>query len=277
MCFLFNPIYVFHMIERGPAMIYTKEQINIYLHKVGYNEKIELDGKTLQLLQIAHLKNIPYENLDILKRVPLSLNSEALFKKMILNQRGGYCFELNGLYSNLLKSIGFDVINLAGRFIRDESFIRMRRHRILKVKTNDGIYICDVGAKSESPRIALRFIDGLIQNDGESEYKFEQSDSYGHILWQKSGCRGWKKMYGFTDEPQQDIDYIMPSFFCEKHPDSPFINYKMISIFTDTGNITLVRDTLQYCDNAKVVKKVELKNKEDIDSALVKYFKIRIN
>jgi len=265
------------MIERGPTIIYTKEQINIYLNKIGYKGNIEMDGKTLQQLQIAHLKSIPYENLDILKKVPLSLDSESLFEKIILNQRGGYCFELNGLYSNLLKSLGFAVTNLAGRFIRNESSLQMRRHRILKVRADDGIYICDVGVRSESPRIALRFVDDLIQNDGKSEYKFEQNDLYGHILSQKCQYNDWKTMYGFTEEPQLDIDYIMPSFFCEKHPDSPFINYKMISIFTDTSNITLVGDTLQYYDDAKVVKKVELKDKEDIDNVLAKYFKIEVN
>lgn len=258
-------------------MIYNEEQINIYLRKIGYNKKIELNGKTLQHLQIAHLKNIPYENLDILNHVPLSLEAEDLFKKMIINRRGGYCFELNGLYSNLLKSLGFNVINLAGRFANDETTIKMRSHRILKVTTNDGIYICDVGVRCESPRIALKLIDGLIQNDGVSEYKFEHDDFYGHTLWQKEQDKGWKRIYGFTEESQLDIDYIMPSFFCEKHLESLFTGYKKISIFTDTSNITLVDDTLQIYENAKVMKKVELKNKEEIDDALEKYFGIEIN
>jgi arylamine N-acetyltransferase len=257
-------------------MIYSEEQINLYLHKIEYKKNIELNGKTLKALQIAHLKNIPYENLDILNHVPLSLDAEALFKKMILNYRGGYCFELNGLYSNLLKSLGFDVINLAGRFINDETSFQMRRHRILKVNTEDGTYICDVGVRSESPRIALKLIAGLVQNDGVSEYKFEQDNFYGHILWQREEGKNWKKLYGFTDEPQLDIDYIMPSFFCEKHPDSPFTEYKKISIFTDTTNITLVRDTLEFYRNAKVTKNVKLNDNEEVVHTLEKYFKIKI-
>jgi len=258
-------------------MIYTEEQINIYLQKIKFKKKIELNGKTLEQLQISHLKNIPFENLDILNNVPLSLDAEALFKKMILNRRGGYCFELNGLYSNLLKSLGFDVTNLAGRFIHDETHLQMRRHRILKVKTNDGMYICDVGVRSELPRLSLKFIDGLIQNDGVSEYKFGQDAFYGHILWQKEQSKDWKKVYGFTEEPQQDIDYTMSSFFCEKHPDSPFIGYAQISIFTDRSNIALIRDILQFYENAKIIKKVKLKSKEEIDDTLEKYFRIRID
>lgn len=257
-------------------MIYSEKQIDIYLHKIGYKGNIKMNGKTLAQLQIAHLKNIPYENLDILNHVKLSLDSKDLFKKMILNHRGGYCFELNGLYGNLLKSLGFNVINLAGRFPEDEN--KMRRHHILKVTVDDGIYICDVGVRSESPRIALKFIDGLIQSDGVSKYKFERDDFYGHILWQKEqGKKDWKRIYGFTEEPQLDIDYIMPTFFCENHPESPFIRYKKISIFTNKSNITLVKDNLKFYENAKVMKNIELKNKKEINRTLEKYFKIKID
>lgn len=72
---------IIYILRRTYTMIYNEEQINIYLRKIGYNKKIELNGKTLQHLQIAHLKNIPYENLDILNHVPLSLEAEDLFKK----------------------------------------------------------------------------------------------------------------------------------------------------------------------------------------------------
>lgn len=257
-------------------MIYNEGQINKYLRKIGYDKNIELCGKTLQELQIAHLINIPYENLDILNHVPLSLDPEDLFNKIILNPRGGYCFELNGLYSNLLKSLGFDVVNLAGRFANDDTIIKMRSHRILKVKTNDGIYICDVGVRSEAPRMALRLEHGLIQHDGVSEYKFETDDFYVHTLWQREQGSSWKRIYGFTDEPQLDIDFIMPSFFCEKHPKSLFTGFKKISIFTDTSNVTLVGDTLKFYEKAKVVKKMELKNKKEVDNVLEKYFRIKI-
>lgn len=77
----------------------------------------------------------------------------------------------------------------------------MRSHRILKVTTNDGIYICDVGVRSESPRRALKLIDGLIQNDGVSEYKFEHDDFYGHILWQKEQSKSWKKFMVLQKNP----------------------------------------------------------------------------
>lgn len=255
-------------------MIYNQGQVESYLRKIGHPGPVELDGKTLQDLQTAHLKRIPYENLDILAQVPLALDPESLFDKMILRPRGGYCFELNGLYSNLLKSLGFAVTNLAGRFIDAEGSFQMRRHRILKVETAEGPFICDVGVRSESPRRALRFADGLVQSDGINEYKFEPDAFYGHILWQKEAGKAWKKTYGFTGEPQLDLDYVMPSFFCERHPLSPFISFNKVSIFTDTANINIVDDVLIFYSDGKIQSQEALKGKDAVDEALSAHFGI---
>jgi len=255
-------------------LIYSDGQVERYLRKIGYGEPLGTTGKTLEGLQTAHLRHIPYENLDILNQIPLALDAESLFSKMILRPRGGYCFELNGLFSNLLKSLGFDVTNLAGRFIDAEGPPQMRRHRILKVRTAEGAYICDVGVRSESPRRSLRFVEGLVQSDGISEYKFEGDPFYGHILWQKEAGKAWKKMYGFTQEPQLDLDYVMPSFFCERHPLSPFISFNKISIFTDTANINIVDNVLIFYENGKIQRQIELKTKDELDDALKSHFNI---
>ena len=67
-------------------MIYNKEQINLYLKKMNYKDEVKIDYNTLSKLQIAHLTNIPYENIDVLNKKPLSLDAQDLFNKMILNK-----------------------------------------------------------------------------------------------------------------------------------------------------------------------------------------------
>lgn len=258
--------------------IYTKKQIETYLKRIGYTESINHKGNTLRNLQAAHLTHIPYENLDILNGIPLSLEPQDLFAKIITGHRGGYCFELNGLYSNLLKSLGFTVVNLAGRYIiNGDGSIRMRRHRLLKVKAEDGEFLCDVGVRMESPRVALWFAQSEIQSDGISKYKLEKDEFYGWVLWQKESGKVWKKIYGFTEEPQLDIDYLMPSFYCETHPDSPFNQCMKLSIFTDTCNITLNDKILKFYESARVVKQTEMKSKIEIENALSEYFGIQMS
>lgn len=255
-------------------MIYTKKQLEQYLDRIHYGSSIALNEQTLQDLQVAHLTHIPYENLDILKGTPLSLEPEALFHKIIANKRGGYCFELNGLYSNLLKSLGFRVTNYLGRFIIGSTSIQMRRHRILKVETNDGVFICDVGVRSESNRIPLHFIEGKVQSDSISEYKLVRDEFFGWILCRRELGKHWKQIYGFTEEPQLDLDFVMPSFFCEKHPDSEHNKFRKISIFTATNQIGLVDDELQVYQNARIDQRKRLQNEEEIHEILRTIFGI---
>ena len=125
----------------------TAEQTQQYLTKIHFSGAARPELSTLCQLQRQHLLYIPYENLDILNGTPLSLEPERLFEKIILHQRGGYCFELQGLYKELLESIGFSVCQYAGRFMNPPDIIQMRRHRILVVTLNGKRYLTDIGVR----------------------------------------------------------------------------------------------------------------------------------
>ena len=87
-------------------------QIKQYLQRIEYSQLVSPDLDTLSGLQWAHITHIPYENLDILAGIPLSLKTEDLFQKIVAGKRGGYCFELQGLYGELLKSSGSTLRNI---------------------------------------------------------------------------------------------------------------------------------------------------------------------
>jgi N-hydroxyarylamine O-acetyltransferase len=86
-----------------------------YLERIHHTRHVEPDVNTLHELQVAHLQSIPFENLDIgLKRV-IQINEPDIWNKLIVNKRGGFCYELNGLFAWLLKQIGFEVTYLNAR------------------------------------------------------------------------------------------------------------------------------------------------------------------
>lgn len=155
-------------------------------------------------MQRQHLLYIPYENLDLLNGVPLSLTPEGLFQKIVLDHRGGYCFELQGAFYYLLKGLGYEVKQYAGRFMDEPGVIQMRRHRILVVSLSGKRYVCDVGVRSESSRIPLELTEGLEQRDGISLYRYEKDPFYGWVLMQKEPGKAWKPLLGFTEEEQID-------------------------------------------------------------------------
>lgn len=95
-----------------------KLQIQQYLRKLQLNDfEPAVNLATLTKLQYAHLKYIPYENFDSLNGKITSLKRQDMFNKVIMHNRGGICFELNGLYNWLLESLGFEVTSYAARFI----------------------------------------------------------------------------------------------------------------------------------------------------------------
>ena len=254
----------------------TERQIGQYLKRIHYDGNSTADLSTLKRLQRRHLFHIPYENLDLLNQVPLSLEYEDLFRKIILNRRGGYCFELQGIYGYLLKSLGFSVTQYAGRFMDEPGTIQMRRHRLLVVDLDDGRYVCDVGVRSESPREPLKLAEDIVQTDGISEYRYIKDPFYGWVLMQKEAGKDWKPLLGFTEEIQIDVDYIMPSFFCERHPDSTFNKFMKISIFTEDSNLCIVGNTFKVYQGARVVERRELRTEAEAKTMLKEHFGIEL-
>jgi N-hydroxyarylamine O-acetyltransferase len=91
-----------------------------YLTRIRYFKPIKPDAQTLHGLQLAHLRSVSFENLDIGLGRPILLEEEALWNKIVLNGRGGFCYEVNGLFAWLLKEIGYDVTYLNARDYHEE-------------------------------------------------------------------------------------------------------------------------------------------------------------
>ncbi len=248
---------------------------NLYLLRIGFTGTVEHNYETLKRLQSCHLHMVPYENLDILAHIPLKLDPDSLFEKIVLRQRGGYCFELNGIFGALLRELGFEVTDCMARFLKGETTVPMRRHRVLKVKADDGLFLCDVGVGMISPTIPVRLDTDEIQHIDSEAYKITHDAFLGTVLYQ---CFDgvWDRFFSFTDEPQLDIDFVMPSFWCENYPDSPFLKGYMLAKYTQYGGKNAISgDTLTFWDETGKHKTI-LENDTQRHIALKKYFGIVI-
>lgn len=215
-------------------------KVKKYLERIGMElpENVVPDSAFLRELQFAHCTHIPYENLDIIRGIPLSLDEDDLFRKVVEEKKGGFCFELNGLFAWLLRQLGYKVTEYAARYLRGESGIPMRRHRVLKVEAEDGVWCCDVGIGEVCPRYPVRLAEGVEQPQLGECYRFDRDDFLGWVLMDLHKGE-WRRFYSFTEEPQLPQDYDALCVYCEKSPKSPFINAEMFSIKTPAGRITL--------------------------------------
>ncbi|MCL2363412.1 MAG: arylamine N-acetyltransferase [Defluviitaleaceae bacterium] len=228
-----------------------QEKIRAYLTRIEFETHGDaLPAPTfenLKRLQYQHLLTVPYENLDIMRGIPLSLKVADLYDKIVVRGRGGYCFELNGLFAWLLRGLGYDIVEYFARYLRDEpeGTIPMRRHRVLHVKCADGDFLADVGVGALVPLEALPLITDTELHCRGDIYKFERDDFLGYVLlhWYKSA---WVQAYSFTTEPQLEADFIAANFYCEAHPQSPFHTINMVHRFTHDGRKSIDGRTFKH-------------------------------
>ena len=214
--------------------------IQQFLQRIGMDPQMPVvpDLDFLKVLQRNCVCSIAYENLDILAGVPLDLSFEALFEKIVLHHRGGYCFESNGLLFHMLRRMGFSVTERFARFLRGESGIPMRRHRLSVVSLPDGDYMVDIGIGQTAPREPLKITPELVQIQGNEAYRFCRTPQNFWVL-QELYHGQWRDYLSFSDDEAYEIDFIQPTFFCEKHPDSIFNKVPKLAIKTPEGRCTI--------------------------------------
>src|SRR5262245_17464015 len=115
-----------------------------YLDRINYRGPLNGDAETLRQLHLAHLRSVPFENLSIHAGEPIVLNDKALFEKIVKRRGGGFCYELNGLFSALLRSLGFKVDKLSAQVANASGFSCDFDHMTLLV-TLDERWLADVG------------------------------------------------------------------------------------------------------------------------------------
>jgi len=247
----------------------------------AFLKRIELDGtfpdKTLDFLgkvQNACVLTIPYENLDILDNIPISLEKEDIYDKIVTRHRGGYCFELNALLHHLLSEMGFEVRSCFARFLRGESEIPFRRHRVVIVKLDGKDYLLDIGVGQVAPRFPLELSTELVQKQNGEVYRFEKDNDLGWILCDLHNGE-WRRYISFTDDVQYEVDFVPASFWCEKHPDSPFNKAPMLAIKTEKGRMTVDGCSFKVFEGEKLVSIRDDLSKNELREIYLEYFGIK--
>jgi N-hydroxyarylamine O-acetyltransferase len=189
---------------------------------------------------------VPFENLDIVPlHRPLALDEASLWRKIVEERRGGFCYELNGMFAWLLKQAGFEVRYLNARvFSRDGQLGIDFDHLALLVTVpgEAGHWLADVGF-GDSFTEPLRLEEGE-QPQGLRAYRLEQAGK-GYIAWQKNYDGSWEREYFFDLLPRRfPEDYEAGCAYHQRSPASSFTRSSVISRATPRGRISLQEDRL---------------------------------
>lgn len=253
-------------------------KIHEFLNRIGVDKNIKIENTFdfIKTVQYNAVVSIAYENLDILAKKPLDLCADALFDKIVLNGRGGYCFEVNGLLAWFFRELGFEVREYFARYLRGEADIPMRRHRVLSVKCDDGIYFCDIGIGQSAPRYPVKMQEGFVQEQFGEQYKFERDADLGWVLYDLHNGE-WRKFISFTEDMVCDVDFVQPSFYCEAHPQSVFNKAPMLAIKTAVGRKSLDNRDFKVFEHGELVKIEENISDDRFLQVVEKEFNININ
>lgn len=214
--------------------------IQAYFRRVNYQGSAEPTLQVLQAIHEAHMLTVPFENLSIHYKQPIILRDEALFDKVIQRRRGGFCYELNGLFAWLLHQIGFQVTLLSAGVSRgDGSFGPEFDHLTLLVHQLAGSdWLADVGF-GDSFREPLRFEADVEQDGADGRAYRLRRDAGPYWILQQFNGKEWESQYRFTLQPHELPDYEEMCHYQQTSPESHFTQKRVCSLATPEGRITL--------------------------------------
>ena len=214
-------------------MSLSPEQSARYLERLGIAEAPKHDLAGLNRLHHAHLLSVPFENLDIHLGRPLSLDIDELFEKIVMRRHGGFCYELNGLFAELLEALGFVVYRMSAR-VNSQITGKLGPpfdHLCLRVLLAEP-WLCDVGFGRGFLR-PLHLVNADWQSDGHDDYRIQA----GAPEWSLENRE--RLLYVFDPKPRQLADFVAMCRYHQYSPESPFLKGRLWTIATERGRETL--------------------------------------
>ncbi len=246
--------------------------VEAYLRRIQYDGPRDPSPATLRGLHRQHLFNVPFENLDIALGTPIVLDPECLFDKIVARKRGGFCYELNGLFHDLLTALGFGVEMLSGRVGRaDGTFSPEFDHMLLKVALDDS-WLADVGFGDSfvSPLLLQSEATELVE--GDARFRVAALNGSWEVL-RRDGESMPVTLYRFTEVARELSEFAPMCHFHQTSPESHFTQNRVCSKALPDGRVTISGMRLITTKNA-VRKGTVFNNREELRECLRQPFGI---
>lgn len=255
----------------------TKDQLSRYFKRINCEFITNPTLESLKKIQKQHAFTFPFENLNPLLDIPVLLDIDTLFNKMVLDNRGGYCYEQNILFLEILKTLGYNARGITGRVFTKTGEIRRRTHMLNLIEIDSVKYLSDVGFGSSAPYIPLELKTDKIQSTPSGEYRivsFKNGDGY---VLQSLFNSNWRSLYFFDLQKQFHEDFEVGNHYTSTYRFANFKNNLMLSISEENCRHTLDNNvfTTYYADGAN--HKETINSAEKIRELLIGVFKMKLH
>ncbi|XP_078063148.1 arylamine N-acetyltransferase 2-like [Mustelus asterias] len=196
-------------------------ELRKYLARIGYEGPIEPTLENLTAIHKRHVLSVPFGSLSIHCGESIIPEDPLLYQKIVEERRGGFCYELNGLFSWLLGELGFRLRLLSAR-VRNSFTGRLGPpfdHLVILVELAEGAsWLCDVGF-GNAFRTPLRLEEGRVERQENGVFALRREGGE-WALRRTAGGRGGEEvtLYTFTLEGRRREDFHA---MCQYHQTSP--------------------------------------------------------
>ncbi len=228
--------------------------LDAYFSRIGHDGPRAPTAETLVALHAAHAVSIPFENLDIVLGAPIKLDLASLFTKLVVLKRGGYCFEHNTLFAEVLAQLGFAVETLAARVRMGPPRPTPRTHCLLRVTIDGAPWLADVGFGGDGLLEPLPWREGEDLTSGGIRYRLEP-EGRDTVLHAALPGAGWLPLYAIrADDAVLPIDLELGNWYTSTHPSSPFTRSVIAQRISRDERLRLVNKELTIRRGAQLEK-----------------------
>ncbi len=245
-----------------------------YLQRIGFQGEPKVDLETLIRLHRCQAFSIPFENFDVHVNDKVDIDKAAVLEKLIKNGRGGYCYELNGAFYDLLTAIGFKVKYLVSRPMMGYSELRPKTHMILMVELQGEQYLADVGFTALNIIEPLKIESGTVHHQYGQCFRIIEDAERGYIFQSKSG-NDWESRYSFDLTEQQYIDFELANFYNSNSTESICTNMIIAGIYSEQGRVRLLNNKLEIRLEDKN-EDIQVESEEHLANLLKQFFNIKL-
>ena len=252
------------------------------MNKKSYLQRIEIektdivvDLENLKFLQRQHLLTVPFENLDIHWKRPITLDENAFYDKIVREKRGGFCYELNGLFYELLEEIGFQNKIISAKVSKgDGEFGKEYDHLAIITQIGNEEYLVDVGFGSFSVE-PLKIVLDVEQKDDNGAFLIRKFDE-NYLEVMRKYDSAWKSEYIFTPLRRDLSEFAEMCQYHQTSSKSHFTQGKICSLMTRYGRKTLT--DRKFIETTKGQKnEVDVNSFEGFNRILEREFHIKSN
>lgn len=213
--------------------------VDAYLERIGH-PRVPPTAQALCTLSRAHVRAIPFENVDVVLGTHRGIGLEAITDKLVRRLRGGYCYEHALLFAAVAQRLGFEVRRLVARVQPHRS--GPRTHMTLRVGVDGIDHLVDVGFGA-GMFVPMPLRDGALVDQAGWMHRLTRSDDG---LWTlaKRTEDDWEPLHEFDESPARPIDYQVAHHYVSTHPASPFTGRLVVMRLDDGVSRRLIDDTL---------------------------------